>query len=89
MRRSTIPFLSDLYASILLTFRIVFHAIVTFAHFKDFFVGLLRQYLADIKDSLLSDCYVGIARSLWIPFHLIFMLISFAVLGYFFIGLLG
>ena len=52
-------------------------------------MGLLRQYLANIKDSLLSDCYVGIARSLWIPFHLIFMLISFAVLGFFFIGLLG
>ena len=92
MRRSTIPFLSDLYASILLTFRIVFHAIVTFAHFKDFFrwivasvssghqrfsfIRLLCWYRAVSLDSFSFDFYVNIFRSFRILFHWIVRLTS-------------
>ena len=36
-----------------------------------FSIGLLRSYLAHIKDSLLSDCYVSIARTFTRLFHLV------------------
>ena len=52
------------------------------------FIKLSSYYPAHFSDSLLLDCYVSILRTFRILFHKIVTLVSRALLGIAFIGLL-
>ena len=69
----------DCYVSILRTFRILFHWIVTLVSraFLEFsLIGLLRKYLAYFQNLVLSDCYVSILRTFRILFDSIVTLVA-------------
>lgn len=58
------------------------------AHLQDSFSFDITQYLTHFQDSFSFNCYVGILCSYRILFHRIITLVSYALLGFFFIRLL-